>query len=142
MISLRLRMLGDMQILNLAANTQESYVQQVALFARYFNRSPERLGRSRFVPISLYLTKEKKLATVRSSWPFRHFASYTPPVFGELLLIVVLQTFYNAKLNVVAEPSQTHYRPRHSRLRRLRYKILVQGTVLQNTDQINYSPSG
>jgi Phage integrase, N-terminal SAM-like domain len=42
--SLRLRMLEDMQIRNLAVNTQESYVQQISLFARYFNRSPERLG--------------------------------------------------------------------------------------------------
>ena len=42
MTSLRQRMLGDMQIRNLAVNTQESYVQQVSLFARYFNQSPER----------------------------------------------------------------------------------------------------
>jgi hypothetical protein len=32
-----------MQIRNLAVNTQESYVQQVSLFARYFNRSPEQV---------------------------------------------------------------------------------------------------
>ncbi len=51
MTSLRQRMLEDMQIRNLALNTQESYVQQVSLFARYFNQSPERLGPSRFVPI-------------------------------------------------------------------------------------------
>jgi hypothetical protein len=38
MTSLRLRMLEDMQIRNLAVNTQESYVQQVSVFARYFNR--------------------------------------------------------------------------------------------------------
>jgi hypothetical protein len=34
MTSLRLRMLEDMQIRNLAVNTQESYVQQISLFAR------------------------------------------------------------------------------------------------------------
>ena len=44
MTSLRLRMLEDMQIRNLAVNTQESYVQQVSLFARYFNQSPEQVG--------------------------------------------------------------------------------------------------
>ena len=38
MTSLRQRMLEDMQIRNLAVNTQESYVQQISLFARYFNR--------------------------------------------------------------------------------------------------------
>ena len=44
MTSFRLRMLEDMQIRNLAVNTQESYVQQVSLFARYFKQSPEQLG--------------------------------------------------------------------------------------------------
>jgi integrase/recombinase XerD len=63
MTSLRLRMLEDMQIRNLAVNTQESYVQQVALFARYFNQSPEQLGPEQIRAYQLYLTKEKKLAT-------------------------------------------------------------------------------
>jgi hypothetical protein len=44
MTSLRRRMLEDMQIRNLAVNTQEAYIQQVSLFARHFNQSPERLG--------------------------------------------------------------------------------------------------
>lgn len=43
MTSLRQRMIEDMQIRNLAVNTQESYVQQVSLFARHFNKSPELL---------------------------------------------------------------------------------------------------
>src|ERR1700686_1069948 len=63
MTSLRLRMLEDMQIRNLAVNTQESYVQQVSLFARYFNQSPERLGPEQIRAYQLYLTKERKLAT-------------------------------------------------------------------------------
>ena len=44
MTPLRQRMTEDMQVRNLALNTQTSYVQQVSLFARYFNRSPELLG--------------------------------------------------------------------------------------------------
>ena len=44
MTSLRLRMMEDMQVRNLALNTQTSYVQQVSLFARHFNKSPELLG--------------------------------------------------------------------------------------------------
>ena len=44
MTSLRERMTQDMQVRNLALNTQMSYVQQVSLFARYFNKSPEELG--------------------------------------------------------------------------------------------------
>src|ERR1700732_3658716 len=64
MTSLRLRMLlEDMQIRNLAVNTQESYVQQVSLFARYFNQSPEQLGPEEIRTYQGYLTKEKKLAT-------------------------------------------------------------------------------
>ena len=63
MTSLRQRMLEDMQIRNLALNTQESYVQQISLFARYFNQSPERLGPEQIRTYQVYLTKEKKLAT-------------------------------------------------------------------------------
>src|SRR6266576_1271356 len=63
MTSLRLRMLEDMQIRNLAVNTQESYVQQVSLFARYFNQSPEQLGPEEIRTYQVYLTNEKKLAT-------------------------------------------------------------------------------
>jgi integrase/recombinase XerD len=63
MTFLRLRMLEDMQIRNLAVTTQESYVQQVSLFARYFNQSPEQLGPEDIRTYQVYLTKEKKVAT-------------------------------------------------------------------------------
>jgi len=63
MTSLRQRMLEDMQIRNLAVNTQESYVQQVSLLARYFNQSPERLGPEQIRAYQVYLTNERKLAT-------------------------------------------------------------------------------
>ena len=36
MTQLRQRMSEDMQVRNLALNTQLSYLQQVSLFARYF----------------------------------------------------------------------------------------------------------
>jgi integrase/recombinase XerD len=62
MTSLRARMLEDMQIRNLAANTQESYVHQVSLFARHFNKSPELLGPEQIRAYQLYLTNEKKLS--------------------------------------------------------------------------------
>jgi hypothetical protein len=62
MTSLRQRMLEDMQIRNLAVNTQESHVQQVSLFARYFNQSPERLGPEQIRAYQVYLTNERKLA--------------------------------------------------------------------------------
>jgi hypothetical protein len=37
MTSLRQRMTEDMQVRNLALNTQTTYVQQVSLFARHFD---------------------------------------------------------------------------------------------------------
>ena len=44
MTSLRRRMTEDMQVRNLSSQTQATYVQQVSLFARHFNKSPEILG--------------------------------------------------------------------------------------------------
>src|ERR1700685_2816183 len=44
MTSLRQRVTEDMQVRNLALNTQTSYLQQVSLFARHFEKSPEQLG--------------------------------------------------------------------------------------------------
>ena len=44
MTPLRQRMLQDMEIRNLAVNTQLAYVQQISAFARHFDRSPEVLG--------------------------------------------------------------------------------------------------
>jgi len=63
MTSLRQRMTEDMQVRNLALNTQMSYVQQVSLFARHFNKSPELLGPEDIRCYQVYLTNEKKLAT-------------------------------------------------------------------------------
>ena len=55
-------MTEDMQVRNLSPHTQTSYVQQVSLFARHFNRSPEELGREDIRSYQVYLTNEKKLA--------------------------------------------------------------------------------
>jgi hypothetical protein len=40
MTSLRQRMTEDMQVRNLALNTQMSYLQQISCFARHFNKPP------------------------------------------------------------------------------------------------------
>ena len=63
MTALRQRMAEDMQIRSLSINTQESYLQQVSLFARHFSRSPELLGPEEIRIYQVYLTNEKKLAT-------------------------------------------------------------------------------
>jgi site-specific recombinase XerD len=62
MTSLRQRMTEDMQVRNLALNTQTSYVQQVSLFARHFGKSPERLGPEDIRAYQVYLTNERKLS--------------------------------------------------------------------------------
>src|SRR5580658_1159635 len=63
MTSLRQRMTEDMQVRNLALNTQASYLRQVSLFAKYFNKSPEALGPEDIRAYQVYLTNEKDLST-------------------------------------------------------------------------------
>ena len=62
MTQLRQRMSEDMQVRNLSPNTQESYVRQVAQFARHFGKSPEELAPEDIRSYQVYLTNEKKLA--------------------------------------------------------------------------------
>jgi integrase/recombinase XerD len=63
MTSLRQRMIEDMQIRNLAVETQNTYVLQVSMFARHFGKSPEILGPEEIRAYQVYMTNEKKLAT-------------------------------------------------------------------------------
>ena len=62
MASLRQRMLEDMQVRRLSECTQRSYVETVARFARYFDRSPARLGPEQIRAYQVYLTNERRLA--------------------------------------------------------------------------------
>lgn len=62
MTSLRQRMTEEMQVRNLALNTQLSYARQVSLFARHFNKSPEEMGPEDVRAYQVYLTNEKRLA--------------------------------------------------------------------------------
>jgi site-specific recombinase XerD len=55
-------MLHDMQIRNLAENTQKSYLQQVSSFARHFRRSPELLSPDEVRAWLIYLREERRLA--------------------------------------------------------------------------------
>ena len=63
MTSLRQRMLEDMQVRRLSPFTQRAYVETVARFARYFDRSPERLGPEQIRAYQVYLATERGLAT-------------------------------------------------------------------------------
>jgi len=59
MTPLRQRMLEDMRIRNLAVTTQETYLRQVAYFARHYRKSPEHLGLPEIRDYQVYLAEYK-----------------------------------------------------------------------------------
>jgi integrase/recombinase XerD len=59
---LRQRMIDDMTVRNLSAQTQASYVQYVSQLARYFDRSPEKISVEDIRTFLLYLANEKGLS--------------------------------------------------------------------------------
>src|SRR6202521_265426 len=76
MTSLRRRMTEDMQVRNFSPHTQDSYVQQVSLFARHFNKSPEVLGPEEIRSYHVYLTNERKLAPSSTMKEMHDVASF------------------------------------------------------------------
>ena len=70
MTPLRRRMTEDMQVRNFSPHTQDSYVQQVSLFARHFIKSPEVLGPEEIRSYQVYLTNERSWLPVPSSSPY------------------------------------------------------------------------
>ena len=73
MTTLRQRMTEDMQVRNLAPNTQTSYVQQVSLFARHFNKSPEAAGSGGYPGLSGLPDQRKEAG------PWFRSSSLSPP---------------------------------------------------------------
>jgi len=59
---LRQRMIEDMTVRNFAPNTQETYLQQVGLFARHFDKSPEQLGPEEIRAYQIHLAEERKVS--------------------------------------------------------------------------------
>jgi len=62
MTPLRQRMIEDMKVRNLTTMTIDSYVREVAAFARYFKRSPEWLGPEEVREYQVHLVDEKKFS--------------------------------------------------------------------------------
>jgi site-specific recombinase XerD len=56
------RMIEDMTVRNFAPNTQDSYLTQVSLFARHFDKSPEQLGPEEIRAYQIYLAEQKKVS--------------------------------------------------------------------------------
>jgi integrase/recombinase XerD len=66
---LRRRMIEDMTVRNLSPATQQSYLNAVSKFSRYFGRSPERLGLEDVHAFQVHLvaTGSHGLRSIRSS---------------------------------------------------------------------------
>src|SRR3984885_13139226 len=62
MSPLRRRMIEDMQIRNLAPNTQRVYISRLVRFASYFGKWPDRLGPPEIRAYLLHLAQEERLA--------------------------------------------------------------------------------
>ena len=62
MSPLRRRMIEDMQIRNLTANTQRVYVAQIVRFACHFRKSPELLGPAEIRAYLLHLAQDRHLS--------------------------------------------------------------------------------
>ena len=97
MTSLRRRMTEDMQVRSLSPQTQATYVQQVSLFARHFNRSPELLGPEEIRSYQLYLTNQRKLAPS-----------------SIILAVAALRFLYKITLHKDWEPDGSHSNPQET----------------------------
>jgi len=62
MTPLRQRMLDELRLRNYADTTVERYLDAVKNFARYFHRSPDRLGREQIREYLLHLVKDRNAA--------------------------------------------------------------------------------
>jgi integrase/recombinase XerD len=62
MTPLRKRMIDEMELRNFSPKTIQVYVENVARFARYFNKSPDKLGPEDVRTYLLYLVQERKNA--------------------------------------------------------------------------------
>ena len=63
MTPLRQRMIEDLTIRGLAQNTIDTYIGAVVRFARYFGRSPERLGKEHVRAFQVHLACDKHVST-------------------------------------------------------------------------------
>ena len=119
--ALRQRMIDDMTVRNFAPNTQESYLHQINLLARHFDRSPEQIGPQEIRDYQIYLAKDRHAAvgtrsvavsalrflykvTLKRDWPFE----LIPAPKSETRLPVILSPEEVLRL-LQAAPSFPHH---------------------------------
>ena len=61
-VYIRQRMIEDMRLRNFSPNTQSAYVQAVAVFAKHFKTSPEKLTGQHVRQYLLFLIQERKVS--------------------------------------------------------------------------------
>jgi len=62
MSKLKEQMKADLQLKGFKPNTQRTYLREVSNFARYFDKSPEELGKEEVKEYLLHLMNDKKLS--------------------------------------------------------------------------------
>jgi integrase/recombinase XerD len=62
MTPLRQRMIDELRLRNYADNTVDRYLDAVESFARYFRKSPDRMGSEQIRQYLLHLVKDRKCA--------------------------------------------------------------------------------
>ena len=97
MTQLRRMMLEELQRRNYSKQTSRYYLQAVAAFARYFGRSPDKLGLNELRSYQAYLLRDRKLAV--------------GTVVG---LVAALRFFFNKTLKRHLPPTDIPY-PKHPR---------------------------
>jgi integrase/recombinase XerD len=68
MTPLRRRMIEDMRIHSLSAQTQRVYVEQVSRSARHFGQPPQRLSGNEIRAWRIHLLKERRLGSYPRAW--------------------------------------------------------------------------
>jgi integrase/recombinase XerD len=75
--SLRQRMIDDMTMRNLSANTQETYIRSVAQFGAFHRRSPDKLGVEHVRDFHLHLVSRGLVANSIAVAALRFFYGTT-----------------------------------------------------------------